>query len=290
MIQRWSLARVTWIGLAIIVLANAVALGGAAYNRMGEPESRIVLTQRELTIESDRFRSENSGMTARLDWCAPDSTALAEGPTRQYRFACDSRTPDWLNGERLAALGFDLRVDGPADASGRYTRTSTREAFVVLDVRSEWLEQAIQRARALLVDREAVFPQSPDSAKVRAEVENLRRRVDWLEHSASRLYVIDAGPRLDALRAKYPDRSRYAILRGKISAHVRRGDFSEPDAIHTVGEIRSIQGDRFNVPARYQRTLALNEFGTRPPRTPSDIVEITVAFGKRLEPWIAGVK
>src|SRR5690606_12121573 len=36
------------LGAAIILAANAVALGGVAWNRSGEPESRVALSQREL--------------------------------------------------------------------------------------------------------------------------------------------------------------------------------------------------------------------------------------------------
>jgi hypothetical protein len=295
-IERPGLSRVQWIGLSIIVVANAFALGNAGYNRMGEPESRLVLTQRELRIQGNQTRSENSGVSARLRWCVADSTVHAEDATREFpALDCDSRTPDWLNRERLSALGFDLGVNGQnVDEARRYNRNPARPAFLVLEMGGPRLEQKLNRARALLADREAAFRLNADSTKMRREIANMRRRVDWLENGASRLHVIDAGPRLDELRARYPDRARYAILRGQVRARVRRGDSSGPNAVWIGGEISSLDGEKLNVPARYQPALVgvtqRYEFDYGPPAAPARIVEITVAFGKRLEPWIAGVK
>ena len=37
-----------WVALAVVLLANTVALVGAALNRAGEPEAMLELTEREL--------------------------------------------------------------------------------------------------------------------------------------------------------------------------------------------------------------------------------------------------
>ena len=47
--------------LLVILLTNAVALGGAFWNRSGEVESRLMLSQRELRMPYARFDRENSG-------------------------------------------------------------------------------------------------------------------------------------------------------------------------------------------------------------------------------------
>ena len=43
---RWSRARVLLVAVALIVVTNAVVLAGVAYNRSGEPEAVIRLTER----------------------------------------------------------------------------------------------------------------------------------------------------------------------------------------------------------------------------------------------------
>ena len=49
-------------GLAIIIATNVVALAGVAYNRSGNPEAQIELTERELAMPHRyRMNKENRG-------------------------------------------------------------------------------------------------------------------------------------------------------------------------------------------------------------------------------------
>jgi hypothetical protein len=295
MIERPGLARVRWIGLSVIVVANGLALGNAAYNRMGEPESRLVVSQRELWVDAET-RRESSGVSAHLRWCVTDSVVVADDPGREYPgLDCDNRMPDWLNQQRLAALGFDVQLDAEtADAARRSYRSTVRRAFLVLELGGTQRDDKLARARALLANREAAFGRESDTARVRREIANMRARVDYLERSASRLYVIDAGPDREALRAKYPDRSRYAILTGKVRARVRTGDSAAPHRVWVGGELSAVDGERLNVPNAYQGALLAvtpqGRFGRRPATGQERVLQITVPVGRRLEPWIAGVK
>ncbi|MGH8649482.1 MAG: DUF4824 family protein, partial [Burkholderiales bacterium] len=45
----WPRGRTLAAGIVLIALTNAIALGGVAWNRSGEPESVLKLTQRELS-------------------------------------------------------------------------------------------------------------------------------------------------------------------------------------------------------------------------------------------------
>lgn len=65
----WS-RKTTWIaGLMIIVLTNVIALGGVAYNRAGEPDGTLVLTERELRLPySSGLARENSGLSLTIEW------------------------------------------------------------------------------------------------------------------------------------------------------------------------------------------------------------------------------
>ena len=51
--------------LLVIVLTNAVALGGAWWNRSGEAESRLELSQRELRVPYRGIDRESSGLAGR---------------------------------------------------------------------------------------------------------------------------------------------------------------------------------------------------------------------------------
>ena len=116
--------RTLTIGLAIIGIANGLALGGVAYNRMGEPESLLSLTERELRMTGDSRRSENSGVTGRIEWCVRDSVeTFREIDEIGFELAgCYARTASWLNATRLEELGFDLSVapDAPDGEPGSF--------------------------------------------------------------------------------------------------------------------------------------------------------------------------
>ena len=98
----------------------------------------------------------------------------------------------------------------------------------------------------------------------------------------SRLFVVDAGRNNAALRAKYPDRSHYAIVPGRIRVVVNlHGVKSSP-----AGYVSNLSVEKVNVPASYRRV-----FEAVPKQRPTNISEdgprygVTLAFGKRLEPF-----
>ena len=93
------------------------------------------------------------------------------------------------------------------------------------------------------------------------------------------LFAIDAGLDAGKLRAQYPDRSRYILMKGQIRV-----------ASATGGTVTGLSIKEANVPLEYRRVFeplqANNNFrgDPVPPR-----YTIKVAFGRRLEPWIIDV-
>ncbi|HCK4783933.1 TPA: DUF4824 family protein, partial [Pseudomonas aeruginosa] len=84
-------------GSLLLLAANLAALGGVAWNRSGEAESKLVLSQRELQRNwSYGFWSEeNSGVELRLELRSPNG----EPPN-------DLAPP--LPPEQMRALGFSI--------------------------------------------------------------------------------------------------------------------------------------------------------------------------------------
>ena len=121
----WS--RTLVAGIALIALTNAIALGGVAWNRSGEPESVLKLTQRELG-QSYRsfFDRESGGMEVSVRW-----RVVTTGPYESF-YPDHYGAPEWLDREKLAALGFD--VSRRPDARRRHQRLLPREALVVLEL------------------------------------------------------------------------------------------------------------------------------------------------------------
>jgi hypothetical protein len=131
---------------AIVVIANAVALGHAARNRAGSPEAEVTLTERELPYP---FRSpsndndDNSGVTLNLVWAGAGNLWSAQDGV--YR--------NWLDASKLRTLGFDCSVDPASPAAPRfYQRQRPRQAWVALEndgpAYRAWLDTARQNAGA----------------------------------------------------------------------------------------------------------------------------------------------
>ena len=104
------------------------------------------------------------------------------------------------------------------------------------------------------------------------------------ERENSRLVVVDAGLDRDALRRTYPDRMRYAMVRGRVKPENAATPTHMPR-----GRIVSLSVTDINVPAALRSVVGdgrpINMPGTENTSSP---YEMAVSYGKRLEPWIAG--
>ena len=104
-------------GAALILLANAVALLGVYLNRSGEAESRMLLTQRELSLPWGRgMARENSGLALALNWRVLDA---GTGEYYGSGFGTNGGMPDWLDQAKMAALGFDTAAVAADNAERR---------------------------------------------------------------------------------------------------------------------------------------------------------------------------
>ena len=256
--------------LLVILLTNAVALGGALWNRSGEAESRLTLSQRELRLPYTRFDRENSGLALALNW------RVAAQPERNnvYWEYSSGGTPEWLNTAKMASLGFDM---SPKDkGSIRWNdRTLSRDVLLVLEQDGEAYQQALARARQHLNAEETKLAAMPESNEKKNRLKNVADQLAREENENSRLFVIDAGLDLKLLRGKYPDRTRYAIVNGQVRPAWNNGQ-NDSSARGYVSGV-SIAG--INVPHALRPLLA-NQSG-------QEKFTAGVSFGQRLEPWIA---
>ena len=101
--MNWNRRAATWVGLALLVLTNAVALGGVAYNRSGEPDAVLKLGERELSppyVWNDK--GENSGLSLKLQWRGTPPAARLRGKAAYW----SDRNPAWLDARKMRELGF----------------------------------------------------------------------------------------------------------------------------------------------------------------------------------------
>lgn len=274
------------LGLGLILISNAVTLAGAAYNRSGEPESSLALSERELRPAGDwGLNRENSGMTVALRWrTLPQDKAGARSYDAIYENY--GSEPRWLDQNKLVALGFDT-TPRPASLEYRPYSILAKPVLLVLELNGPAYEEALVRARERAAKAEALHVVNPTVKDLEAKAKTARDQQEREEHRSSRLFIVDAGLDADALRAQYPDRGRYAIVRGQVQPHWnKRAD----NTFELAGSVTGTRFEKINVPFAFHRPLAAvvrhGEEGDSLELAPG---AITVSFGHRLEPWIVAV-
>jgi hypothetical protein len=274
-------------GALLILLANAVALTGVYLNRSGEPDSRLTLSQRELTLPWGwGMAKENSGMALRLNWRIIDAGAGA-GEYFDGGFGFSGGTPEWLDTARMAALGFDTAALAEGnEGRRRFERQLPREIVLVLELAGPAWQQALERAQQNAARHEAARLANADSKEFAAKAKRARELLKREETQNSRLFAIDAGLDRTALRAKYPDRSRFLILKATLRPRLVVRD----KTTRATGYVTALAVTQINVPHALRPLLETAQ-GTRR-RTADDAgphFEATLAVGRRLEPWLESV-
>jgi len=268
-------------GLAVIVLTHAVALGGVWWNRSGEPDSVLRLSERELRPEGV-WNRENTGLALRLEWRAAPAVERDEGPYG-WPWADGNRSPAWLGREKMIELGFRPPAAGD---DARTVRERGREVFLVLEFDGPARRAYGERLRAW-AEREMALPAlDPRNEEFGLRAKRAREVLDS-EARRSRLFAVDAGRSAEALRAAYPDRTRHAIVRAEIvPAYPAQGERGPQ------GYIRRVVLDAVHVPYAQRAVFGVDGAGL-PERSGDDVMRATfdaeLALGRRLEPWLRSV-
>ena len=279
----WSRKTSLLAGIGLILITNTVALLGVAYNRNGEPDSVLRLSQRELQSPYQwRGNRENSGVALTLRWrvLADDSH---DPTTLVISYAGSGGSPKWLDQAKLSALGFDVRQrEDTAMNHTRYDKVLAKDVLLVLELDGPAYRSALERLTQYAARQEALSAANANNKEFEQRAKNAREQAQQEERESSRLFVIDAGLDAAALRAKYPDRARYTIVRGQVRPQLLR----DAKELRAVGYVNAVNIDRINVPLRFHPLFQpwierRNDLQTALPG-----YEVTVAFGRRLEPWI----
>lgn len=205
-------------GLGLILLVNAIVLAGVAWNRQEPADSRLQLSERELSDSYGYVRRENSGIGLSLDyrWPSVEGDALYSG----------------VSPEQMAVLGFWLPAERDEVSIRRYRRQQEREALLVLELDGPAYRREVQLAQTAQAEAQRLQQLAPDNPDLQRAARQAEERLLREQHAASRLLVVDVGADLATLRARYADRQRYAIVRG----HVR-----SPTAGSCTGRERALR-------------------------------------------------
>lgn len=270
-------------GAALVVLTNAVALGGVAWNRSGEPESELKLDMRELRVTRGGFNRESNGVLLNLVWRAP---ARDDRELQTWDSGYGGGQPPWLDDAKLAELGFVLPdIKTYADLQRR--RGNDREVLLVLELDGPARLARLEQVQAKAAEQIAkAAEQAPEQAK--RSIEQAQKWLQREESEFSRLFAVDAGLDLDTLRQRYPDRRHYAIVRARVSSSYER----KGQDVEMRGWLKGIASNTLNVPYEYRSQLAAVDNGHSLRDNAHDELkgaQVTVAFGSRLEPWIVAI-
>jgi hypothetical protein len=264
--------------LALLVVVNTAVLGGVAWNRSGQPEATLQLTERELPLRYRYVRSEeNSGFALNL------------------RLFEDSRSPEWLDEQKLRELGFRPERYYAADESGyeRDKRALPRRVYLVLEFDGPAWQAAFEEREQQLAELNTKIEIGEATVKQR---ESRQRSLERMRHSGSRLVAVDAGEDPVVLRDRYPNTTRYLITTAEFRMRIDRSKSPEMGGPVVRGHVGRILGSRMHVPLQHHEALqaVLGGETRRHGRRGAGSVEsaryaVTLNYGKRYEPWVAGI-
>ena len=283
--KRWTSAHTLGAGIALIVLTNAVAIGGVWWNRAAPPESTLTLSERELGLPWSSLRTqENSGLALNLRWRVANPES---GSEHLSTYTFNSGTPAWLDGTRLQALGFELGDLHTDAGQQRFTRQQPRPAILVLELDGPARQQALEQARENAVRHAATAEVNPGSKEFAGRAKSARDALAREENSNSRLFAIDAGLDVGSLRVKYPDRTRFMLLAGTVRPTLLHPKNGTPQP---TGRITGLAIASLHVPHALSTPLeGLHARATGEPGG-EDRFTAVVATGRRLEPWIEAIQ
>lgn len=275
----WAQKNTLVAGIAVILLTNTMALLGVVYNRSGDPESQLTMTNRELR-KPFQFHDEkdNSGLVLQLIW----RVLPPEGRNDYGHDYGSYSVAEWMTGKKLESLGFDVSVPvNDVGGIGSNQRRLPQDVFLVLEQDGKTYQTALRRAQQAYQRASAG---SDKQKMVDAEKRLIRER-----DSNSRLFVVDAGRDVAELRTLYPDQRRYAIVRGSI--RVQWSTYNKVQS-HWEGYINDVANESVNVPLEFQSLMKAMSRGRLAGLQDQDFspFSMKLAFGKRLEPWVEFVK
>jgi hypothetical protein len=280
------------LAVAIVVLADAFVLAGAGWNRHGEPEASLVLTERELPLAYTW--KENSGIWLQLAWSG--------GGSRWYGGYSDPDERSWDTEAKIRELGFDSHV--PANdpsAEVFYEKTRSLERYAVLEYEGDsWRRWLAGEERRI----EDLAREDGHDADRNRKLEEMKASLTNAIVARSRLTLVDVGRDAAELRQNYPERSRYLIAQAVVTLRLQRNwnaALARPGEASLRLVVEKVLSDEIQVPLAERpildtirrenltKTASTGGWGTRrtdaPPR-----YEVRLVYGRRLEPWIAGIR
>lgn len=246
-------ARGLWLASAIVMASSLGALALVAVNRSGEPEAVLELTERELRLPAKEADSTALMLQLQFERRPP---RVAGRPERM-----EAEDAGWFDRAKLDAIGFDCSRPVAPEHASFYKAQPPRWTFAALEYEGEEWRRDLERAS----DPDAVLD--------------------------THLAVIDVDNDPTALRSRHPDRRRVAIVQATAVLRYVAADGKPP---FLTGRVVNLWPAVINVPREWRPALeayqSVRSPDSEPPARREPRYRVTVKWGKRLEPWVAGVE
>lgn len=280
--------KLTIIAALLLILTNVIVLVGVAYNRSGEVEASLWLTERELAIRDYSYNNkENSGLALMIDWNVISTNSFRKNARKYSLYRGGS--PDWLDENKLKQLAVDvdrLREYYQASDYGQ-DKILSIEVIYVLEYDGVSYQTVLTEAENETKQLREKLNNNPGDEDLS---ERLESREDWLKKlqiSESRLIVIDAGLDAHVLREKYTDKSKFLLLVGELMPYW--------DDDKLVARVKQLFISSVHVPIPYANHIT--ELTNREPKTSRygdepfmPRYQVKLNIGTRLEPWIQDIR
>ena len=261
------------LALSLVLLVNAFILIGVWYNRSGEAESTVVLTEREVHMPYS-WRTDQTFL--RINWRTVSS--------------------EWFDQQKLESLGFEF---SEAEYNTHFIET---KVILVLEYDADAYQQAVKVAQRRVESAERKLAQLVASKEIQTELKNVlqtelqedlqaelkdeQENLKYEQLSASRLFVVDAGLDEEKLRAQYSDNQRYILTYGIVDVRSHMPYDRNEKPIFS-GRIDRLSVERLHIESEMYSKINKLKSNTRYSRnTMSPRFSLEVHFGQRLEPWI----
>ena len=221
------------LALSLVLLVNSFILIGAWYNRSGEAESTVLLTEREMRMP---YSWSNDQTFLRINWRIASSK--------------------WFDQQKLESLGFDF---SEAEYNTHFIET---KAILVLEYDGDAYLQAVKVAQSRVERVERKLTQLVAGKEIQAELKDelknelqedlqadLKDAQENLKHekfSASRLFVVNAGLDEEQLRAQYPDNQRYILTYGIVDVRANM-PYDENETLIFSGRVDQLSVERLHI-------------------------------------------
>jgi len=261
------------LALSLVLLVNSFILIGVWYNRSGEAESTVLLTEREMRMP---YSWSNDQTFLRISWRNASS--------------------EWFDQQKLESLGFDF---SEAEYNTHFIET---KAILVLEYDGDAYQQAVKIAQSRVERVERKLTQLNAGKEIQAELndefedelqedlqadlKDAQENLKYEQLSASRLFIVDAGLDEEKLRTQYPDNQRYILTYGIVDVRASM-PYDENETLVFTGRVDQLSVKRLHIEsemfAKINKLKSNTQYSrnTMPPR-----FSVEVHFGQRLEPWI----